>query len=208
MRDFVAGVEAAGGEAIVAGDLNSFEDEVALDVLQDGTTTLDNLWDVPPVEERYSFHFQGRLQTLDHVLVTDGLRARVRDFDYVHLGNDYFDRRTAADGHDASDHDPALATLDVPAPPVRLVRPFIVGDTRVDRWVVGVPGIWRGSPALTYRWLRCATTAQSSCAAIPGATGLLYRVQRSDRPGYLRFEVTATNVGGTTVDVSDARRVR
>ena len=66
----------------------------------------------------------------------------------------------------------------------------------------------KNPPALTYRWLRCATTAQSSCAAIPGATGLLYRVQRSDRPGYLRFEVTATNVGGTTVAVSDARRVR
>jgi len=91
---------------------------------------------------------------------------------------------------------------------VRLLEPFIVGDTRVDRWVLGFPGIWRGSPDLTYRWLRCTTTVQSSCTAIPGATGLLYRVQRADRGGYLRFEVTATNVGGSTVAVSDARRVR
>jgi predicted extracellular nuclease len=113
LRDEVQRIEAAGGEAIVAGDLNSFEDEVALDVLEDGTTSLDNLWDLAPEFERYSFVFQGRLQTLDHVLVTDGLAARVEDFDYVHLGNDYYDRRTV-DGHDASDHDPALVTFQLP----------------------------------------------------------------------------------------------
>jgi predicted extracellular nuclease len=110
VRDELREIEQAGGQAIVAGDLNSFEDEPALDVLQDGATSLDNLWDRAPEHERYSFAFQGRLQTLDHVLVTDCLAAKVEDFDYVHLGNDYFDRRTV-DGHDASDHDPALVTF-------------------------------------------------------------------------------------------------
>jgi len=113
VRDRVAEIEAAGGEAIVAGDLNAFEDESALRTLEDGTTTLDNQWDLAPAAERYSFQFGGRLQTLDHVLVTEGLASRVADFRYAHIDNDYAERRgtAGADGHNVSDHDPPLLTL-------------------------------------------------------------------------------------------------
>ena len=110
VRDFVASIEAGGGNAIVTGDLNSFEDEVALTILEGPETSLTNLWSMAPADERYSFAFQGRLQTLDHMLVTDGLDARVGGFRYVHLNNDYYDR-PAVDGHKASDHDPAFLTL-------------------------------------------------------------------------------------------------
>ncbi len=113
VRDRVAELEAAGKRSIVAGDLNAFEDESALRTLEDGTTTLDNLWDEAPEQERYSFAFQGRLQTLDHVLVTDGLRNKVGDFRYAHFDNDYFEREDQAepDGHHVSDHDPPVLTL-------------------------------------------------------------------------------------------------
>jgi predicted extracellular nuclease len=111
VRDLVAEMEADGERVVVAGDLNSFEDEVALDTLQDGTTTLDNLWDRAPEQERYSFQFQGRLQTLDHMLVTEGLRARVQDFRYAHFDNDYFEREDEQDGHHVSDHDPPVVTF-------------------------------------------------------------------------------------------------
>ena len=111
VRDRVAELEDAGKRSIVAGDLNAFEDESALRTLQDGTTTLDNLWDTAPEEERYSFAFQGRLQTLDHVLVTDGLRSKVGDFRYAHFDNDYFERDIPTDGHHVSDHDPPVLTL-------------------------------------------------------------------------------------------------
>lgn len=112
MRDRVAELEAAGGRSIVAGDLNAFKDESALRTLEDGTT-LDNLWDTAPEQERYSFAFQGRLQTLDHVLVTDGLGNKVGDFRYAHFDNDYFERDDQAepDGHHVSDHDPPVLTL-------------------------------------------------------------------------------------------------
>ena len=112
VSDRVAEIEAAGGQAIVTGDLNAFEDERALAVLQTGTT-LTNLWPRAPEQERYSFGFQGRLQTLDHVLVTDGLDARVVDFRYAHFDNDYYDRGT--DGHKVSDHDPPVLTLSTDA---------------------------------------------------------------------------------------------
>ncbi|MBJ7332305.1 MAG: lamin tail domain-containing protein [Solirubrobacteraceae bacterium] len=111
LRDRVADLEAAGKQAIVAGDLNAFEDEGALDTLQDGTTTLTNLWGQAPADNRYSFQFNGRLQTLDHVLVTDGLDARVADVRYAHFDNDYSDRKVASDGQNASDHDPPVVEL-------------------------------------------------------------------------------------------------
>ena len=111
VRDRVAELEAAGKRSIVAGDLNAFEDESALTTLQDGTSTLDNLWDEAPEQERYSFAFQGRLQTLDHVLVTDGLRGKVGEFRYAHFDNDYFEREDPTDGHHVSDHDPPVLTL-------------------------------------------------------------------------------------------------
>lgn len=111
VRDRVAELEADGERVIVAGDLNAFEDESALRTLEDGKTTLDNLWDEAPEEERYSFAFQGRLQTLDHVLVTDGFGERFGDFRYAHFDNDYHEREDPTDGHHVSDHDPPVLTL-------------------------------------------------------------------------------------------------
>ena len=114
VRGEVKEIEAAGGEAIVAGDLNAFEDESALRTMEDGTTSLDNLWDEAPAENRYSFQFSGKLQTLDHILVTGGLAPAVEDFRYAHFDNDYHERGDAGetgDGHSVSDHDPAVLTL-------------------------------------------------------------------------------------------------
>ncbi len=111
VRDLVAELEEEGERAIVTGDLNAFEDEGALEILQDGETTLDNLWDEAPEEERYSFQFGGKLQTLDHMLLTRGLQNKVCDFRYAHFDNDYYKRDDPTDGHKVSDHDPPVLTL-------------------------------------------------------------------------------------------------
>ena len=117
LRDQVTAVEGAGGEAIVMGDLNAFEDESPLAVLEGPATSLDNLWDLVPAGLAYSFQFDGRLQTLDHILVTDGLASAVTDMTYVHIGNDVYDRYQilpgppSVDGHKVSDHDPPVVTL-------------------------------------------------------------------------------------------------
>ncbi len=126
LRDEVERVENAGGEAIVAGDLNAFEDESALTTLEDGSTTLDNQWDRAPAGERYSFAFSGKLQTLDHILLTDGLQGRVEEFRYAHFGNDYYEREDAdetGDGHKVSDHDPPVVTLSKKPEPGKPERP-------------------------------------------------------------------------------------
>lgn len=111
VRDRVAELEDEGKRAVVTGDLNAFEDEGALEVLQDGETTLDNLWNEAPAEERYSFAFSGKLQTLDHMLLTRGLQNKVCDFTYAHFDNDYYKREDPNDGHKVSDHDPPIVTL-------------------------------------------------------------------------------------------------
>ena len=108
-RDQVVAIEAAGGEAMVMGDINAFEDESALTTLEGPETSLDNLWDTAPEQERYSFAFQGKLQTLDHILITDGLTSNA--FQYALFDNDYYDREDPMDGHKTSDHDPPLVTL-------------------------------------------------------------------------------------------------
>ena len=114
LRDQVAQLEAAGEEVIVMGDLNAFEDEGALTILQDGTTSLDNLWDTVARDSAYSFQFNGLLQTLDHLLITDGLAAKVQSFGYSHVDNDFATREGQPDGHHVSDHDPPTLTFAAP----------------------------------------------------------------------------------------------
>lgn len=111
LRDQVALLEGAGDEVIVTGDLNAFEDEGALTILQDGTTTLTNLRNGVAHDEAYSFQFNGVLQTLDHLLVTDGLQPSIQTFTYAHFDNDYAARTGQPDGHHVSDHDPPTLTF-------------------------------------------------------------------------------------------------
>jgi predicted extracellular nuclease len=200
VADAVAGL---GGEALVSGDLNDFEDEGAPTTLG---RTMTPLWGLAPEQERYSFQFSGRLQTLDHMFVTPGLAGRVRHFTYAHFDNDYFERPDPADGHHVSDHDPPVVTLRVATPPVALALPAIIGRPQVGARLFGVPGVWRDADSLASAWLRCTTAERSSCA--PVGTGLSYRVTRADRDAYLRLEVTATGDGGTAVASSPPVRVR
>jgi predicted extracellular nuclease len=106
----VAELEAAGRQVVVGGDLNDFEDSPGLAALTGPGTTLSNLWSEAPADQRYSYVFDARLQTLDHLLVTSGLQDAVRDFRYVHFDNDYAPRADAP-GVKVSDHDPPLVTL-------------------------------------------------------------------------------------------------
>ena len=81
---------------LVAGDLNDFEFSTPLATLTQGSV-LTNLWYEAPAGEAYSYKFNGHLQTLDHIVVTAGLKSRVMDFRYVHFDNDVYER-TPTDG--------------------------------------------------------------------------------------------------------------
>lgn len=115
-----AQLQEQGRNVLVAGDLNDFEFSTPLATLtQSGL--LSNLWYDAPAGEAYSYKFNGHLQTLDHILVTAGLKSRLHDFRYVHFDNDVFER-VPTDGTGISDHDPPLATFTI-APGASVSRP-------------------------------------------------------------------------------------
>jgi predicted extracellular nuclease len=55
---------------IVMGDLNEFDFEEPLEVLKGDELT--NLIETLPASERYSYHFDGNAQVLDHILISSG----------------------------------------------------------------------------------------------------------------------------------------
>ncbi|MEM8718391.1 MAG: endonuclease/exonuclease/phosphatase family protein [Cyanobacteria bacterium P01_G01_bin.39] len=131
---FVDEVLAANPDAnvVVLGDLNEFEFISPVDEIIGSSLT--NLVDTLPEDERYSFIFQGNSQTLDHILISDSL-VDGAEFDIVHVNAEF-----AATDERASDHDPLLASLalesiDPPEPEVNEVN-----GTRNDDDLSGTSG--------------------------------------------------------------------
>ena len=115
VRAQTAELQPQGSNVLVAGDLNDFEFSAPLATLTQGGL-LTNLWYDAPAGEAYSYKFNGHLQTLDHIVVTAGLKSRLMDFRYVHFDNDVYERTP-----DRRDRDlrPRPAAGDVPLPSVR-----------------------------------------------------------------------------------------
>lgn len=90
---------------VVNGDFNGFYFESALTNLTTGGV-LANLYDLLPVEERYSYIFQGNYQTLDHIFVSGSLVA-TSAFDVVHYNAFVADNAALR----ATDHDQPIATI-------------------------------------------------------------------------------------------------
>jgi len=126
-----------GAAVVVLGDLNDFEFSPALARLE--AAGLRNLTKQLPESERYTFVFEGNAQALDHVLVSEVLAASAR-YQIVHVNSEY---RTA---ERASDHDPVLAQLAMPAP-----EPGATALGLAAGWVLAILGATRtrsayGSP--------------------------------------------------------------
>lgn len=88
----------------VLGDWNGFYFEPFQKLLTDGGV-FTNLNGLLPVEERYSYLFEGNNQQLDNILVTGGLLDRAA-YDAVHLNSQFLDTPSRP-----TDHDPQLALL-------------------------------------------------------------------------------------------------
>ena len=111
---------------IVAGDMNDFEFTPALDALK-GDILTNKVEDVP-LEDRYSYYYQGNSQVLDHLLVTNNLAERT-ELDMVHINAMFMEEHGRA-----SDHDPLLAQISFAAPAVpgeQEADPDYTGDTAV-----------------------------------------------------------------------------
>ena len=93
----------------VLGDYNGFYFEDAIETITAGGVLTD-LHMLNPVEERYSYLFDGNLQAIDHIIVTGGLLSGAQ-YDAVHINAE------AAPGTPrGTDHDPQLALFLIPEP--------------------------------------------------------------------------------------------
>jgi subtilisin family serine protease len=109
-------------------------------------------------------------------------------------------------GYLASTLFPAAATpAPTPALPAAVARPAVTGTPAVGSSLTADDGTWTGTAPIAYarQWLRCTSTASTSCAAIAGATGATYTAASADARYYLRVRVTATNPNGATIATSD-----
>jgi len=122
---------------VLVGDFNAFEfndglvdsmgiitgypagpNEVALYGASPITRPLRNLTLDEPVEERYSFVFDGNAQTLDHMLVNQPLLTGAKiHVDHARLNADFSEARFGDAANDArvSDHDPVIGYFTVDA---------------------------------------------------------------------------------------------
>ena len=87
----------------VLGDFNGFTWENQIKALTNGGR-LQDLGNLLPQEERYSYNFEGNNQLLDHIVATNNLVA-VAEFDIVHLNADQ------PDALKSTDHDGLLAVF-------------------------------------------------------------------------------------------------
>ena len=109
VHNFVQQLRAADAHArvIVVGDLNDYQFSPALHVLTTGTADatgpaiLTDLITTLPVDQQYTYVFNGVSQVLDHILVTPGLGG-VR-YQVVHVNSEYHDQ--------VSDHDPQVVDI-------------------------------------------------------------------------------------------------
>lgn len=90
---------------IVMGDLNDFQWSNPLTTLMG--QELSNLMVNLPVEEQYTYIYEGNGQVLDHILASDNLVSKLDFLEIVHLNSEYYymDR--------LSDHDPVVALFNL-----------------------------------------------------------------------------------------------
>jgi len=96
------------------------------------------------------------------------------------------------------------ATARIASLPRVSVAPGIIGEPAVGELLAVRGATWIAVPAAdsAYQWLRCTSTAESSCTAIPLATGETYVPTLSDAARWIRVRETATNAAGSAASVS------
>ncbi|MEO5902316.1 MAG: endonuclease/exonuclease/phosphatase family protein, partial [Ilumatobacteraceae bacterium] len=118
LNGFVKQVLVADPQAsiVLAGDFNDYQFSAPIATLTDDAATLTDLIDTLPVNERYTYNFNGISQVLDHIFVSKPL-ADV-EYDVIHVNSEFADQ--------ASDHDPQVVRVR-PA-----VKPELQGTVALD----------------------------------------------------------------------------
>ncbi|MEO0975531.1 MAG: hypothetical protein AAFX85_20765, partial [Pseudomonadota bacterium] len=209
VQNFIAGALAADGEAklVVLGDLNEFE--FVSPLLELETVGLTNLTNALPADERYTFNFQGNSQSLDHILVSEGLAGGAL-VDAVHVNSEFADLETRA-----SDHDPVLAALSVGVAPSdlslsfagRAVGPGATFDapTGTFTFASDAPGLGRLTLSISNAGADLSGVFFVTCVtqAAPGAVSVR-RVLGASLAGFRPEDVVFSNAGNPRVEIGSA----
>ena len=111
IRQVAANRMASGEQVIVMGDFNMYQFDPLMSIIR--SAGLTNLTDTLSPSDNYSYVFDGVTQTLDHILISEGLRSRVVRTMFARLNADFPEtlRANAARPERISDHDVPLMYL-------------------------------------------------------------------------------------------------
>jgi hypothetical protein len=109
VHDFVGKLLAIdkSADVVVVGDLNDYQFSPALSVLRTGTSdgtgtqTLKDLITTLPVNQQYTYDFDGISEVLDHILLTNSIKKF--SYQVVHVNAEY--------ANQVSDHDPQVVDV-------------------------------------------------------------------------------------------------
>jgi hypothetical protein len=143
VNDFVDSILAvdANANVIVLGDINDFEFSQTVSILKGDV--LEDLMDTLPLDQRYSYVFEGNSQVLDHIVVSNGLFTTPFVFDPVHVNAEFFDQ--------LSDHDPSVARFLInTAPTAEAGGPYTVAEG--ETVPLSATGADANGDSLTFAW--------------------------------------------------------
>jgi predicted extracellular nuclease len=119
---------------VLSGDFNDYQFAPAMSTLTDNEVTLTDMINTLPVNERYTYNFNGVSQVLDHIFISKAIPDVA--YDVIHLNSEFSDQ--------VSDHDPQVIRIRpaaVTPPPVVPEAPVTV---LLPLTAIGVFGIaWR-----------------------------------------------------------------
>ncbi|HEY4347151.1 MAG TPA: Ig-like domain-containing protein [Gaiellaceae bacterium] len=121
VHDFVQSLLSANpqGNVVVLGDLNDYQFSQTVSILE--SSPLHDLIKTLPVNEQYTYDFEGNSEALDHILLSDHLFGEPFAYDAVHVNSEFADQ--------ASDHDPQVVHLTLNrAPTVTTGGPYNVDE--------------------------------------------------------------------------------
>ncbi|MER1987565.1 MAG: chitobiase/beta-hexosaminidase C-terminal domain-containing protein [Solibacillus sp.] len=164
VKSFVEAVKADNEQAnlVVLGDFNDFEFAQPLTILE--SAGLANMIKELPRADRYTYTYQGNSQVLDHILVSEHLKAGTK-VDALHINADY----SGVSGKRASDHDPVLVQIDLThkETPIVAGKNVTLNNIKTKDILISSPSInVHISNAITYETL---TITSAEYASVTGA---------------------------------------
>lgn len=218
LLDFIDEIVTASGDpdVLVLGDLNSYNTEDPIDVLEAGG--LVNHVDTIPAADRYSYIFDGAAGNLDHMLSTASMASQVTSAAFWHINTDepvFIDYNTefkpaidpyAPDAYRSSDHDPAVVglTLDQPelAPTSLKLSRLLFFKYALPGTVVGTLTAKDPNPGETFTYSLAPGGYDNARFAVQDNKLVLATTFRYEKRPYYYVRLRVTDSTGLTLDLN------